>query len=314
LFVLAAGSGERHHDGQNSSPRFPVVTGFGSVLHCSEMPYLAKSSPEISVFQRVFKNNNASIMKTSSLCIALVFAAGLGFASAGTIGIGVVTDDASTGVDNNLVYTHAVSGGGAGSINGVTLDVLNPTSSPANFAWASSGGMNIIGPAPNNNNWNPALGGVTGAGALGMFGNFTFAGAGANEGSTQSFTLSGLTPGVPHEMRLFIRPWDQGGSGRPIDLTFTGLVSDPATPPGGAPEDRPSLVIGAGNDHQAYYVSYNYLPSAAGTLVIDANVPIGAPTNSGSFHMYGLTNAVVPEPSSMALIGLGCLGLLRRRR
>jgi hypothetical protein len=253
-------------------------------------------------------------MKTASLLTTLTFIAGVGFASAGTIGIGVVTDDASTGIDGNIVYTHTVSGGGPATINGVTLEELSPAVTPGNFTWASSGGMNEINPI-NNNNWTPATGGVTGAGALDMFGGFTYAGGGANAGSTQSFTLSGLTPGVPHEMRLYIRPWDQGGSGRPIDLSFTGLVTDIASPAGGAPEDRPSLVLGAGsNDHFAYYVSYNYLPSASGELIIDANVPGTAPANSGSFHMYGLTNAVIPEPSSIALIGLGFLGLLRRRR
>ncbi len=48
--------------------------------------------------------------------------------------------------------------------------------------------------------------------------------------------------------------WDTDGSGRPLDLSFThGAESDSA---GTVPEDRPSLLIGSGNDQQAYYVSY----------------------------------------------------------
>jgi len=198
--------------------------------------------------------------------------------------LGIVTDEASTGISATETFTHKISGGEAVTVNGVDLDALTPDETPANFDWdPADGGKNLIAPT-NNGTWNPALGNVVGDGNLNLFGTFTYSGAGPTPGKSQRFTLSGLQAGQNYEFRLFIRKWDNG-TVRPSALKFTNgaSVADFLIL-----EDRPGTVTGNGNDDTAYYISYTYL--AQGTeLIVDATVP-NVPSANGSFHMYGLTN------------------------
>ena len=50
----------------------------------------------------------------------------------------------------------------------------------------------------------------------------------------------------------------------------------------------------------------------SGTLTID--FAEGGNTPSASWHQYGLSNEVVPEPAGLGVLAIGALGLLRRRR
>ena len=135
-------------------------------------------------------------------------------------------------------------------------------------------------------------GGVTGAGLLQLLGGFTYSGTGTEPGDRQTFTLQGLTPGVTYESRIYIRPWNTEGTGRPIQVSFNnGSQSAAPTPPDGLLEDRPDQVI-VGNPHSAYYLGYTYVAEST-EMSIDAIVPDTAPGFSGSFHMYGLTNQVI---------------------
>ncbi len=208
-----------------------------------------------------------------------------------------IKDDCSSGITDMVEYTHKISGGTAATVNGVAFDLMTDQLEPAGMVWTASGGKNII--ANNNGDWNPAAGGVTGQDMRSLMAGFTYSGGGAEPGSTQNFTLSGLTAGNTYDLRLYIRVWDTEGSGRPIDLSFTnGADVVVASPDGGAPEDRPSLVLMDGNDHQAYFVNFRY--TAQGSEVqIDANVPATAPPGSGSFHMYALTNEVAVAGSPL---------------
>jgi len=206
--------------------------------------------------------------------------------------LGIVTDEASTGISTAETFTHKISGGSAATVNGVALDVLDVATTPPNFEWnGNAGGKNIIGPAINNGTWNPDLGNVANVpGLRQMFGTFTYSGAGAGPGNKQHFTLSALEPGLTYELRLFIRKWDNG-TVRPADLKFTN----------GAQvtnfyilEDRPGTVLGNGNDESAYYISFTYVAQAA-TMTLETTVP-GVSTGNGSFHLYGLTNREASEP------------------
>ena len=63
----------------------------------------------------------------------------------------------------------------------------------------------------------------------------------------------------------------------------------------------------------------HYLASAGGTIYDVnpfTNVETAAftGTSGSSFRYFGVLNAPIPEPTSMALLGLGGLALLRRRK
>ncbi len=244
----------------------------------------------------------------AGLAVVALMMLGVG-AHAGVISVSSpLSDDASTGISTSKTYTHAISGGTAASINGVDFDVLDSGNTPADFDWNTNGfNKNQIG-CCNNGDWVPATGGVTGSDLITLLGSFTYSGNGDGNPASQTFTLSGLTPGTAYDARVYVRVWDTEGSGRPIDVTFTNGAEVDAT--GASPEDRPSL-IGLPNDHSAYYVDYQYTAQTT-DLVID-NLVVG-PAPSGSFHLYALTNEVVPEPSSICLAALGLLGMLLLRR
>ena len=216
------------------------------------------------------------------------------------ITLGVVTDEISTGIKSSDTYTHKISGGSAATVNGVSLDVLDTVTTPANFAWnGNAGGKNIIGPAINNGTWVPASGNVTGDGNFQLFGTFTYSGGGAAPGNSQQFTLSALEVGLAYEMRVFIRKWDDG-TVRPQYLKFTN----------GAQvtnfyilEDRPGTVLGNGNHNSAYYISYTYVAQST-TLTLDATVA-NVSSGDGSFHMYGMTNRIagpIPSPDFNSIV------------
>ncbi|MES2705995.1 MAG: PEP-CTERM sorting domain-containing protein [Verrucomicrobiota bacterium] len=241
--------------------------------------------------------------------LGLVLAAGS--ANAGTFSLSLpLTDDASTGISTARTYTHAITGGGAATVNGVSFSLLNSSTTPANFTWTSTGGKAEV--VNNNNNWVPATGGVTGPGLLSLLGSLTYAPQGPGPGASQTFTLSGLNVGTLYDTRLYIRSWDIAGSGRGIDLTAAnGAESNSFS----ILEDRPGTVLGTGNVHQAYYINYRFTAQTT-SLDIIAAVPAGAAADSGSFHIYGLTNQVVPEPGSTlgALLAAGVFAVRRRRR
>lgn len=215
-------------------------------------------------------------------------------------GIFALTDDASSGLSTNITYTHKISGGGAATINGVTLEELNPTLTPSNFTWTVSAGAGAEINPINNSTWVPATGNVTGPGLLNMLGGFTY-NTNGNPGGFQTYTLSGLTVGETYKVKIFIRPWDLAGtSRRPIDFEFiNGATTE--MPFGSLVTDRPGVVLNNGNDHSAYYVCYTYVAEAT-DLMIKASVPLGSLPASGSFHLYGLTNEIIPEVSTDLIV------------
>ncbi len=259
---------------------------------------------------RVERRSRATAPRVLAMTAGLLAAIALGsVAGAGVLTVSpALTDDASTGVSTSKTYTHAISGGTAGLLNGVTFDALNSGATPANFNWNTNGFNKNEIACCNNGDWNPAAGGVTGPELINLLGSFTYSGNGDGNPASQTFTLSGLTPGTTYDTRLYVRVWDTEGSGRPIDLTFTNGSEVDST--GVAPEDRPSLV-GLPSDQSAFYLSYEYTAQAS-EVSIDALVVEPAP--SGSFHMYALTNEVVPEPGSITLAVFAFLGMLSLRR
>jgi hypothetical protein len=205
-----------------------------------------------------------------------------------------LTDDASTGISITKTYTHAISGGAAATINGVQFSELSPTVTPENFSWdVEAAGTKAVIAAANNNAWIPANGGVTGPGLLSLLGTFTYGFLGQGpQGVSQSYVLSGLTPGVTYQTKIYIRSWAVDGNGRPLDLVFANGATV-VQPFGALLADRPDIVLNNGNVDSAYCLAYTFV--AEGTaLVINANVPATS-AGSGSLHLYGLSNEVAPS-------------------
>ena len=199
-----------------------------------------------------------------------------------------ITDTASSDIDPSKTYTHLVSGGQTATVNGVTFDPLNPNFQPLNFLWDTNGtSFNAI--ANNSGGWLPFEAGVD-AEIETLLNSFTYSGDGAGPGNTQTYTLSGLTPGITYDLRIYSRPWVTDGTPRAIDLVFTN-GSEIITPYGSLPLDRPANLTGSGNPHEAYYLNYQYT-AQGNELVITATTQPCGPLVSGSFHMYALSNEV----------------------
>ncbi|MGC6466668.1 MAG: hypothetical protein ACON5N_13875 [Akkermansiaceae bacterium] len=209
-----------------------------------------------------------------------------------------ITDDASSDIDASKTYTHAISGGNATIVNGVNFDVLSSTIMPANLLWDTNG-FTFNEVVQNNGDWLPGDGGVTGPEIISLLDSFSYSSTGAAPGASQRYTLTGLTPGVNYDLRLYVRMWDTEGSSRPIDLIFTN-GTEVVQPYGALPEDRPGALTGTGNHHEAYYLNFNY--TAQGTeLVIDATIADCNPAVSGSYHLYGLTNEVTTGATGLTI-------------
>jgi hypothetical protein len=211
---------------------------------------------------------------------------------------GPLTDDASSGIDPANDYTHAISGGGAETVNGVNFELLNSTTLPPNFNWTVSSVKNQID--NNNGGWNLGASGVTGPGLQGLLGSFTYNNDG-NAGSNQTFTLSALTPGQTYETRLYMRKWDNSTArGQTATFTAGGQASSSITFFEDHPEELPTVLP---NRDSAWYLSYTYTADASGTLAIGFEVqPSGVVQgNPGSFHLYGLTNQVASAPAPLEI-------------
>jgi hypothetical protein len=190
------------------------------------------------------------------------------------------TDDASSGLVGTAIYTHAYNFGNSAtntSINGVPIIAVtggNPT-----IAGSFSYNMPVAFGLDANN--------VTGDSAA-LANSFVY----NNQNATLS--LEGLIDGQTYRTSIFTVGWDVA-PGRSSTLTANGerLTVD---------------VSGLGNNNGTR-IDYEFV--ASGTTQDITLDSLGGNT----FHTYGFTNAlVIPEPSSIALVSLGLLGLIGRRR
>jgi len=203
-------------------------------------------------------------------------------ANAGTLTVNNFADgtDAATGISSSVTYTHLVDIGkdaDTANINGVIFD-----NTLANYTLVDT--PNTIGSNGNN-------GGAPGSGVNVLLDKFKYA------GSPGVLTVSGLTPGETYRLRLYVSGWN----GKAVNFSFDDTV---------VPTQVNGLDRGAG---QAAPSSFDYVYTLAGG---DSDLEVSiAPVESGhTFHWYGFSNEVVPEPSSLALLCLGGLLIARRRR
>jgi hypothetical protein len=239
-------------------------------------------------------------MKTRAICavglvsstLAMMLAAGV--ASAGVITTGDIpatNSDEGSGISSDFTYTHALDFGSQGgvdpySINGVAItqagisgDVFSGTDGTSGAAWSISG----------NNQWHAGNDNTRTDGNISKLLRDMY----VPFGDPYTLTLSGLTADTQYSTRIYYRPWENNGTRNSI-LTFNG---------DGTPLSTGTINQDAGSS--AHYVAYDFTASGTSVTVSFSN---------NSWHLYGATNHVIPEPASFGMLGAAAIALLLRRR
>lgn len=242
--------------------------------------------------------------RATSVVTAFVIVCLSAFANA-AITYQLITNDATSGISTSNTYTHKIdfdttaSAGGGTTINGVVFD--RGTTSGFNATYSGVQATTNTGTA----NTQP------GGGLNGLYQGFLLRGASATNNQTNTLTLTGLTQGTQYDFRIYSGQW-RVSTARNNTITFdpdgAGAISD-STPL--INQDDPTAIGFSGTN--AYYISYTYTATASGSLVVNFTTGPNAPAQ-GSWHIYGITNQVIPEPSVALLSSLGIFALLRRRR
>ncbi len=188
-----------------------------------------------------------------------------------------ITSDADSGIDAAKTYTHAIDFG-----NGAP-----PTVNGVAFAGDFSGnGSQDIPNSHGGNLSTPVTGDVAE-----VFRDMRY------NNPNGSIVLTGLTPGNVYDFRLYNRSWGQGFNRSQrfdYDVNSDGSIETTVTlNPDAAAANPPGLT--AWNDGNA--MSYTYVAGAGGELKVGVTQLGG-----GSYHLYGLTNEVVPTSSAMVTL------------
>lgn len=198
--------------------------------------------------------------------------------------------DAASGISSDYTYTHALDFGSQGSVAaysinsvpitqaGISGNTFSGTDGTSGAAWAISG----------NNQWHAGNDNTRADGNISKLLRDMY----VPFGGAYTLTLSGLTAGTEYSTRIYYRPWNNNGT-RTTTLTFNGDGTPAAT------------TINQDAGSSAHYVAYDFTASGTSMTVN---------FNNNSWHLYGATNHVIPEPSAALLGSLGMLFLLRRRR
>lgn len=190
------------------------------------------------------------------------------------------TGDASSGLNNSLTYTHAFNLGTAtgATVNGVAFTGI-AGANPA-VVGSFSYNMGSVFTADTNN--------VTGNSAT-LARDFVY----GNPNATLS--LQGLVAGQTYRTSVFTVGFDATpGRGSTFSANGERLTVDAS---------------GLGNNN-GIRVDYEF--TATGTT---QNISLQALSPSGgTFHTYAFANALIPEPSIPALVGVAALGWAFRRR
>lgn len=217
-----------------------------------------------------------------------------------------ITNNADIGISSTNTYTHKIdfaqtAPATATTVNGVTFDFFN-SASDGTFNFSYNGG----GDQHNNGTSTSPLA-DSGGGLLQGFLHQN--GSNAGNGRTQTMTVSGLTAGVQYDLRIYAGRWG-AGLDRSSIFTFdpdgAGPISDSTV---SINQDSPTAI--GFNAGDAFYISYTYTAVASQNLVITSQINN---TAGASWHLYALTNQVIPEPGTFAMLAVGCAFLARHRR
>ena len=171
------------------------------------------------------------------------------------------SDDASMGVSNSFVYTHAFNLGAAKNteINGVQFTGVAGINPSVSNKFAITGVGNV---------YNGDVNDITGNCQV-MATDFIY---GGNPGT---LTLYGLTPGTQYVLTYYSVGWD--ASGRVIQFNAA---------------DGQQLTVDQDtyNDNAGIRISYQYTADANGSVSV-TNRQVGT---AGTFHTYGFSNYEIP--------------------
>jgi hypothetical protein len=223
------------------------------------------------------------------------------------------TTDAGIGIVNVPKYTHVldfIADGSPATVNGVAFTAAGPSGSASgnlgvgSYGWSStafggqidegSGSVGVQGALLNASV--PA-----GSGASKLLADFYYNIA-ATPGSAESLTLTGLTPGLRYETRVYYRAWAN-------DQRTTLVQFDE----GGGGVQSISIDQDLDRTHGSY-VAYTYTAGASGSLLMTYSEGFNPPT--ASWHNYAVTNELAPVPEPGGVVGLAVAGaaLTRGRR
>ena len=203
-----------------------------------------------------------------------------------------ISGDVDSGISSAKTYTHAIDfGSGAPTtVNGVLFqNVFNTIAgSPATVGSGSTNISTTHGGNPN------AAAYLIDGGMEGLVQDMVYGAA------TGSITLTGLTPEVEYQVKLYNRQWGAGDRGQDIGFETDGVGSDitSAEVISTFEEDNASSPFpGFPTATQVYAFVHTYtLPAGVDSLTIYINQK-----NTGSYHLYGLTNEVAVGPMPLVL-------------
>lgn len=241
-----------------------------------------------------------STTQPSKLALMMVTMLTAAIAAAGTIEIKPITDDADTGIDSSITYTHALDFGNGDpgtpiTVNGVTFAEVAATGvfpTPAGASQTVGTGSTDIPSA--NGGWEPWTN---------VSGNFKKVQKDMLSGGAGTHvTLTGLTPGETYKVRFYHMAWGWNrqevwsGANRETQL---GFITDGVSTDMGSAED--TFTFNEDNAADPNYTENLDVPQRVRSLDYTYKLPAGVTTLrvavnhiSGNYHMYALTNEVVP--------------------
>jgi len=243
----------------------------------------------------------------SRRALRLCFAAPVVCLSVGTAALGgtitgptVIGTDADTGIGTGTTYTHLldfIADSSAAKINGVQF--LAAGRSGTGFTTGNIPGQIL---ESQYNLGGSETGAETGSGLEKLLKDFYYNSTNNGLGQSETVTLTGLTAGRSYRLKLFYRQWDANlANTRFTDLTFNN---------GSGTND--TLRVNEDESDAARMIVYDYTAGPTGRLVV--SFAEGGNASPASWHQYGLSNEVVPEPGALALGCLCAVGFLARRR
>ncbi|MFT5122079.1 MAG: hypothetical protein ACI97B_000706 [Verrucomicrobiales bacterium] len=239
---------------------------------------------EAAAFEDLSGNDFAGITGNASWAFTTVETGDLAYVP--------ITSDADSGISTNVTYTHKLDfgqGDPGALINGVPFDAYTTAANGSlNFMrTVSSGGL---ADHPGNENHN-----VTGA-LINLLTDMYYNSNNA-DGGTTTWTLSGLTPGVTYDTRIYVRQWGAGPNRR-VTLNFDPDGAGPITDSTGLICEDEATTAGMATGNQAYYISYTFTAVSGADLVITATQQ----NLNNSWHLYGISNQLT-EPSAALAVG-----------